>query len=345
MSHLVALRAAASGLARHPQDHGWRDLYRLFDYALGSTAPQLECLLVESYEARQTSPTHLLTLLGIALKLEAEEHFDYLAGKMELPGRLRVLEQVVSRYASAISAVLLKRQNSFTSARRFLVPQVVLGAYFAEHRDADIRFADFGTGLGILPRQINSATQYAAFCGDLRWPGGIPEFRKMPIGKLFGVDRGPMPDLNWVSACYGRSEYYAQLKAELQFAWTDPEVLGVEVQFTEIDLLDTAMLRAFVRDNQVNAMNLSYVLYELGREDRQEVISALLDHLPSPGVLVVVEPRDELHNRGCVVEVHTAESASPIPVCYVSDGHFKGDVLPLEGYREFFARYPIRYLE
>lgn len=36
------IRAAATALGQHPQDHGWRELYRLFATGLdGGEAPQL----------------------------------------------------------------------------------------------------------------------------------------------------------------------------------------------------------------------------------------------------------------------------------------------------------------
>lgn len=126
MSPLEALRSAAEGLAHHPQDHGWRNLYALFLYGLNKPAIHLTDALLESYKARPVSATHLLTLLGISLKREAAEQFPCIASDAPLSLRLSVLEEIIQRRSSAISPLLLSRQNSFTCARRFLVSRVTL---------------------------------------------------------------------------------------------------------------------------------------------------------------------------------------------------------------------------
>ena len=53
---------------------------------------------------------------------------------------------------------VLGHSNSFTGARRFLLPQVLI-AHFARRRGLrEVRFLDLGTGLGVLPRQLNHRT-------------------------------------------------------------------------------------------------------------------------------------------------------------------------------------------
>jgi hypothetical protein len=342
MMPLEAIRAAAKGLAHHPQDHGWRHLYRLFDYGLGEAAPHLEQALLQCYNARSLSATHLLTMLGIALKLEADDQFDYLISAEPVGARLIMLENILSRNAPKIEKILISRQNSFTCARRFLVSRVILSAIFSGH-DTKLRFADLGTGLGVMPRQLNSRSQYDAFSDDLVWPGGIPEFRELAMASIFGVDRGPMPDLRWVHACYGPSEYYLKMYDELQSTLDDSEVANAGVEYCEIDLLDTPTLVSFVRNNQINAANMSYVLYELETEKRRQILETLRRELLPPGVLIVTEPCEELHRAGCVVDIYFNGQPRPLSMCFVSDGHFKGYVLPLDDYDEFIRRYPISY--
>ena len=154
MSPLGALRVAAEGLAHHPHDHGWRSLYALFSYGLYNSATHLTKVLLEAYTARPVSATHLLTLLGISLKLEAAEQFPYIASDAPLDLRLSVLEEIMRQQSMAISPLLLSRQNSFTCARRFLVSRVILSAYFS-HYTEKIRFADLGTG----PRDSSETAQ------------------------------------------------------------------------------------------------------------------------------------------------------------------------------------------
>jgi hypothetical protein len=225
---LEQFRIAASGLGEHPQDHGWRDLYRLFSHGLDRSAPNLTATVLAHHRARPTlSETHLLTLLGIALKAIAPEPFESIVAGSSVDSRLNALEETIYQNRSGIAEIISSRQNSFTSTRRFLVPQVLLSAYFARQDGQEVRFADFGTGLGILPRQLNAPEQYEAFAGDLVWPNGVPSFRRIPLSARMGVDQGPMPDLNWVHACYGESEYYAHLYSELLNAVAAPEVRAV----------------------------------------------------------------------------------------------------------------------
>jgi hypothetical protein len=343
MSSLGRLRAAAKGLAHHPQDHGWRDLYSLFDYGLEQPETHLQRMLLDCHAHRPISATHLLTLLGIALKVEADDHFASLT-KGDSPNlRLRVLEDILQRREQEILQILMSRQNSFTCARRFLVPRVILSAFFSQNHSHELRFADLGTGLGILPRQINSRSQYQAFSGGLIWPGGVPKFRELTIASAFGVDRGPMPDSQWVHACYGRSTYYSELYDELQSATSDPEVKSAAVEYIEMDLLNIDELVSFIRKHKINSANLSYVLYELNLADRERIIEILVEELFPPALLIVVEPREELHREGCVVEVFCHGEADPRSLFFISDGHFSGYALPLDDYDSFVSEYPISY--
>jgi hypothetical protein len=258
---LEAFRNAASGLAEHPQDHGWRDLYRVFSHGFDRSAPNLTATVLAHHSARPTSSeTHLLTLLGIALKEIAPVPFESIISGGSADFRLDALEETLDRYGAEIIEMIRGRQNSFTSARRFLVPQILLSAYFARQDGQEARFADFGTGLGIMPRQLNSPEQYRAFAKDLVWPSRIPAFRQIPLAARLGVDRGPMPDLNWVHACYGKSDYYAHLYNELLYTMASPEVNAAEVGYEEIDLLDFESVAAFIHKHKINVANLTYVL-------------------------------------------------------------------------------------
>jgi hypothetical protein len=334
---------AASGLASHPQDHGWRELYRLFTYGLQNSSMRLEGLLAESYAARPTSATHLLTLLGIALKLKAPESFEDLLTAGSREQRLQLLEQAIKYHNTEITQLLHTRQNSFTCARRYLVPQVLLAAYFGQRPSVEINFADLGSGLGILPRQLNSIDLYCTFAPGLIWPGGIPRYRELKLASLFAVDCGSIHDLAWVRACYGQSPYYADLYDELLRTLAHPDVQSSPTVDLDLNLLDSDKLASFIAANRINAANLSYVLYELDPRARPEIIKTIVNSLRSPGLLVVTEPHDELQRQGCVVELFLSGSREPLSVCYVSDGHFAGHVLPLDDYDDFTRANPISY--
>jgi hypothetical protein len=344
MASIEEFRIAARGLGEHPQDHGWRELYKLFSYGLDRSAPNLTATALSHHRARPTlSETHLLTLLGIALKAIAPQSCESILADTSPELRLKALEEIIDRNYARISKIIRNRQNSFTSARRFLVPQVLLSAYFAQEGIQEVRFADFGTGLGILPRQLNVPEQYKEFSADLIWPNGVPSFRQIPLSARLGVDRGPMPDLNWVHACYGGSDYYAHLYTELLHALSAPGVETAEVDYKEIDLLDFGAVTAFIRERKINVANLTYVLYEMERAKRSEVVEMLARALYPPAVMVVSEPHKELHAQGAVVEFFHSGEITPQTLCFVTDGHYKGYVLPLDDYDAFVEKYPIEY--
>jgi hypothetical protein len=341
---LEDFRAAASGLGHHPQDHGWRDLYRLFSYGLNRSAPNLTTLTLAEARARPAlSATHLITLLGIALKIIASDSFDTIAIDGPMDVRLHALESILDRHRDLISTIVRTRQNSFTSVRRFLVPQVILSSYFSSLNGCQAVFADFGTGLGVLPRQLNSRHQYNTFANDLIWPDGIPTFRTIPLASRLGVDKGPLPDLDWVHACYGRSEYYTNLYDELLRALHTPDVSTTNVQYEKLDLLDIEALGAFIHQHKINAANFSYVLYELESGMRTKIVEALVRELHPPGVLIVAEPHRELQGQGTVVELFHNGDVTPRTLCFVSDGHYKGYVIPLDDYESFARSFPIIY--
>ena len=337
------LAAAARSLAQHPQDHGWRDLYGLFAYGLDRSAGELEGVLNDSYRARPTSATHLITLLGIALHFATPTAFVHLVTEDPYETRLPILERTLAQHRRAITSILLTRQNSFSCARRYLVTQVLLAAYFDQIPHTELNFVDLGTGIGVLPRQLNSGQIYQNFANDLLWPGGIPAFRKLRLTSAFGIDRGPMPDLAWLHACYGQSEYYAKLYDELVDTLANPEVQRSQVTFRELDLLNTRALAGFIDEQKINAANLTYVLYELDAATRQAVLETIVTSLRSPGVLLVTEPSDELRRQGCIVELFHSGDMQPLSLCYISDGHFRGHVLPLDDYDRFIRQYPIPY--
>jgi hypothetical protein len=328
-------------MGNHPQDHGWRNLYRLFAEGLKSRAPGITAIVLDHFSAHpQTSCPHFVSLLGIAVKAITQDGFPVLAVDLPDDHRLAVLERLLIDNRNRIREILSTRRNSFTGARRFLVPQVLLGAYFAGGRYT-VRFADLGTGLGIMPRQLNSRVLYRRFSVDLKWPEGFPEFRRIPLATRFGVDRGPMPDLNWVTACYGSSSYYRTLHHELLYSLTVPEVRSAPVSYREVDLTDTATLSEFVSRNQINAVNLCYALYELNPGYRTQVIHTLVECLEEPKVIIVTEPSRDLAEPGCTVTLYEKGSTRPLRVCQVSDGHFKGSVTPLDDYREYCEKYSI----
>ncbi|GLZ02845.1 hypothetical protein Acsp03_03120 [Actinomadura sp. NBRC 104412] len=336
--------SAAREMGNHPQDHGWRDFYRLVGYGLAAPSAELRRILALCHGSQPAhSATHLISLVGIAIKTVRPDALPLIYRAPSMKERLRLLEETVGEHGDDIRRLVSMRRNSFTGARRFLVPQAILSAFFRGHEGDGITFADFGTGLGILPRQLNCETLYRTFAPDLVWDDGIPRFRPIPLRSSLGVDRGPMPDLEWVRSCYGPSDYYDELFSELTFTLDVLADEGGPVRFHEVDLVDDEALTAFLRDNAVHAGNLSYVLYEISMAMRAKLVRTLREGLRPPGLLIVTEPHGELTRQGCDVLVYCRDRQDPYRVCAVSDGHFKGKVTRLEHYREFFDRHPVTF--
>lgn len=339
------MQAAARRLGRHPQDHGWRELYRLFAYGLAhpAAAPTLAGIATTARARHpERSAVHLVTLLGIAVNLLAGETTAGVLGDRPPADRLGWLEHLLHRHRQQIDRILAQRQNSFTGARRFLVPQVLLSAYFAR-QDRPARFADLGTGLGVLPRQLNSKTLFERFTYDLAWPDGYPVYQPIPLEARYGVDRGPFPDLAWVRSCYGPSAYYTAQFHELVEIRAMAEVEHADVEYHELDLTDISSLRRFIAAHRVNAVNLCYTLYEVEPPKRAAIVESVAGALSEPGLMIVTEPLGDLTLPGCTVTVRDRAHPVPRPLCAVSDGHFRGRVTPLAGYREFLEHYPIRF--
>lgn len=339
-----AVGTAARRLGTHPYDLGWRELYRLFGYGLADrAAPQLTQVVTTARATRPDgSDPHLVTMLGIAVKTVAGEAFPQLVGEAPAADRLALLERLLERHRPQIETLLSCRQNSFTGARRFLVPQVLLAAYFAGDRPP-ARVADLGTGLGLLPRQLNAASQFDRFAPDLAWPGGQPAFRMVPLAARYGVDRPPLPDLAWVRECHGRSGYYREQYRELTEVRRAPEVQDAAVCYVALDLADQAALRRFLVEQRINTVLLCYVLYEIAPATRAAILATLRESLSDPGLVVVTEPHAALSRPGCTVTVWDHDDPDPSPVCEISDGHFRGQVAPLAGYHDLVRRYPIPY--
>ena len=339
-SALVGIWRAADGLGLHPHDHGWRELYRLFAFGIASGAPLLcEAAVAGRHSRPAGSDTHLVTMLGIAVRRYVPELFAGELAVAPLPVRLDVLERGLHRRGDEVGQILRGRQNSFTGVRRFLVPQVIFGAYFAD-RPAPVRFADLGTGLGIMPRQLNCRQLFDRFVGDLAWPDGRPRYRGIPLATRHAVDRGPFPDLDWVRHCYGPSGYYSDLYRELVIAAQTPEVRRCLVRYHELDLTDRGELARFLRRHRINVVNLCYTLYEMTPGTRREVLETVAENLAPPALILVIEPRGELAEPGCTVTMYD-QNGGAVPLCTVADGHFTGQVEPLAGYSEFVARHPI----
>jgi hypothetical protein len=282
----------------------------------------------------ESSAEHFFTLVRIASCVGERGYSLGVAEEADaLELRTRELERFLRENTEKVVATLLTRQNSFTAHRRFLVPQVVFSRYFDGCPAGSVHFVDIGTGLGILPRQLNRPDAYARFGRELRWPGGHPAFLPIPLGAVHAVDRHPLPSMTWVHDCYGPSTYFRELFAELLEA--DHQVAADPRVVTELDILDTGLLEEFIRAHEIRAAHCSYVLYQYEPSVREKIVRAITRSLGDDGLLLSIEPRGTLGTTGSKIDLYPAGAAGPIAFGTVTDGHFAGEVIPAPGLDRF----------
>ncbi|HEY5833177.1 hypothetical protein [Streptomyces sp.] len=302
------------------------------DSASGSGPGELDRLLSAVWRARpRISDSHLITLLGIALRTVADTDTDAArVFRPQLPGAVRagLLSAALARHHDAIAAMVTEQSNSYTGARRFLVPQLLLGAYAAHHRIAEVRLLDIGTSIGLLPRQLNNRTVYDRFAPGLSWHPAAPAYRDIPLAARFGIDAPPLPTLDWVRGCHGPSDYYTERFSEVVWALEQTAGTAGDIGIHALDMLDLPALADFVHSHHINVATCNFVLYQYDEPTRERIIATVTGALRRPGLLLSMEPGYELRRMGARVRGYRAGSTAPLHLADVSDAHFLGRVTP-----------------
>ena len=114
--------------------------------------------------------------------------------------------------------------------------------------------------------------------------------------------------------------------------------------YWELDLLDFGTVARFIHQHKINVANLTYVLYELDVAKRSAIVELLARELYPPSVLLRFGTAQgtALHGVPSSSFFHNGQT-TPQTLCFVTDGHYKGYVLPLEDYEPFTRNYPIAY--
>jgi hypothetical protein len=333
-----SLVRALRAMAQHEQgNHGWAAFHESLA-ALASSSREADPVLAEVWHARpRISDPHLITLLGIALRTLASgnaERSEVFRSASPLAERVGALVVMFRENGAELTDLLTGHSNSFTGARRFLLPQVLIGAFAKAHRIPEVRLLDIGTSIGLLPRQLNNEEVFRRFAPDLRWKPVKPEYRRIPLGARLGVDAPPLPDLDWVRGCHGPSDYYEQRFEEVVWSLDRTSDVDGDVVIEALDVLDQRCLADFVRSHRVNVAVCSFVLYQYAEPVRQQIISTVVANLDRPGLLLSMEPSHELRRMGCVVRGYRSGSAEAVHLADVSDAHFIGEVTLRAGYFE-----------
>ncbi|MEE1938976.1 hypothetical protein V1L54_06030 [Streptomyces sp. TRM 70361] len=340
------LLRALTDMQRHQQgNHGWSVVHESLGRLAGrASAASLDTVLAAAWRVRPAiSDAHLITLLGIALRTVAAH--DAEAARVFRPelaagDRVRVLERTLERHRDEITGIVTEHSNSFTGARRFLVPQLVIGAW-AEHRRVEaVRLADLGTGIGLLPRQLNNRTVFDRFAPDLAWFPYTPPFRPVPLTARTGVDVPPLPTLEWVRGCHGPSRYYTERFAEVVWSLEQTAAEAAELELLPLDILDPAALTEFLRTHRITVATCNFVLYQYDEATRERVIAAITAGLGRPGLLLSMEPGHELRRMGACVRGYRAGSTTALHIADVSDAHFLGRVTLGPGFAELTGADP-----
>ncbi|MEV6964421.1 hypothetical protein AB0M47_04835 [Hamadaea sp. NPDC051192] len=325
--HHASMSATLAQIVGHQQGHhGWSQLYAALHHLHRLQHPPLRRLLETCWQRRpHISDVHLITLLSIAVRDLALRHGDHISvfrPDLTMPQRSDLLANLLTEHEDSLADAASDHSNSFTGARRFLVPQLLLGHFAARHNLTDVRYLDLGTSIGLMPRQLNSRTVFEQFAPDLTWRPGQPAYVDIPLSARYGVDAHPLPTLDWIRSCYGPSTYYQDRFSEL--LWSLDQTADVHVDINALNILDLPRLARHIRDRQINAVTVSMVLYQYDDITRRRVIAAVVESLTTPGILLTMEPAHGLLQPGCHIDAYLAGSHKPIPVAAVSDAHFIG---------------------
>lgn len=331
---------ALGDMQRHEQgNHGWSVVHESMALLAGSgSAAELDRLLDSVRRTRpRMSTSHLITLIGIALRTVAAQ--DPRAEALFSPGlppadRARLLSGTLGEHNELITAVLTGRSNSFTGARRFLIPQLLLGSWAAHHGIDGMRLLDVGTGIGLMLRQLNHKAVFDRFAPDLEWSPCPPPYRTLPLDARHGIDAPPLPTLEWVRTCHGPSAYYDDRFSEVLWSLEQTESADGTFTISALDVLDLQALARYLRTHRINVVTCNFVLYQYDAATRGQVIDTIREALAPPGLLLGMEPRDGLRRMGARVEAHPTGSAGPLHVADVSDAHVIGRVTAGPGFTE-----------
>ncbi|MBT2406561.1 hypothetical protein J7I97_11570 [Streptomyces sp. ISL-87] len=320
-------------------NHGWSVVHESMALlAEAGPDPSVDQLLAAVWRSRPLmSDSHLITLLGIALRVVAVNNPRAAAVfEPELPAaeRANLLAEALRRHHDEITSVVTEQSNSYTGARRFLVPQLVLGAYAEHHRINEVRLLDMGTGIGLLPRQLNNRAVFERFAPGLEWDPQAPRFRPIPLTARYGVDAPPLPTLDWVRSCHGPSAYYTERFSEVVWSLEQTESAAGGIGISALDILDLPALTDFLRTHRINVVTCNFVLYQYDEPTREKVIAAITSSLGRPGLFLSMEPGHELRRMGAQVRGYLTGGRSPLHVADVSDAHFVGRVTTGPGFAE-----------
>jgi hypothetical protein len=314
-------------IGQHQQGHhGWATLHKAIEdvYTAGSDA--LNRLLDAAWSVRPgISDAHLLTLLCVAIR-DISFREPMVARLFEegiaAATRVQLLREVLRSNATVLGEAVCNRSNSFTGARRFLVPQLVVGAFANNHHVPEVRFLDLGTGLGLLPKQLNNRMVFDRFSPGLTWLPIAPKYRTIPLTCRYGIDLEPLPSLDWVRACYGASHYYEERFAEL--LWSVEQTREVGVVLRALDMLQVRQLARFLREHRFNVVTCNFALFQHDEAVRRRVVECVVENLDCPGLFLSMEPTHELKQPGAKVTGYLAGSALPLHLADVSDAHLLG---------------------
>ncbi|MER6630240.1 hypothetical protein ABT301_18735 [Streptomyces sp. NPDC000987] len=331
LTRKASLREALADMSHHQQgNHGWSAFHECLAELAGSpdSAP-LDDLLSALWRGRPyISDTHAITLLGIAVRhlLRDEGPAEVFDPGLPLTRRVTSLARLFQERGDTVARLMESHSNSYTGARRFLLPQLVIGAFAEARGIRRVRLLDLGTSIGLLPRQLNNEVVFRRFAGDLRWNPAAPAFRPIPLELACGVDRAPLPTVEWVRTCHGPSDYYEQRFGEVLWSLEQAARPEHEVLLRPLDLLDSPRLEGFLKSFSFNVVTCNFVLYQYGEDVRRQLVRTVTGALGAPSLLLVMELSHALTRKGCTVHAYRDGSTEPLHIADVSDAHFIGEV-------------------
>ncbi|MEW8048833.1 MAG: hypothetical protein AB2809_00530 [Candidatus Thiodiazotropha sp.] len=296
--------------------------------------------LLEACESNKHHSTtfHSLTVIGMGCKYLVDslgfDEYQAIFDDASDP-KPELLNSFLKENLERVTELVINGNNSFTSARRFILPQILFSRFFSQ-KSVSVNFADLGTGGGALPKELNNKVLYDKYNKDLIWPGKATyPFMPLNLEKAYGIEKNF--NAAWVRSCFANSNYYDQLYSDFQDANNSSH--DHEVNYVELDALESTALSDFLTQNRINAITCNFMLYQYKNTYKKKIIDAVLSNLSAPYIFLIVDPFEDYAVPGCSVGMYVSEHMEYLNFARISDSHYKGDITPDSDYYLFAGKY------
>jgi len=326
--------------------YSWTRFFRTFRQLLyNDSTVAIEMAKYLIHQKQGNTVFHCLTLLGMATKyvsLISSKPLDLFSDNatqdQENQLETATLEAFLLTHSLEIKDVIKRRQNSFTSSRRFILSQLIMSHYFARI-NLSANILDIGTSIGILPMQLNNAIFYDLYINDLTWQNANTAFLTIPINRIYGLDYQVLPDIQWIASCHASSDYYQTRLCELLVDYQVCQRIHTSFEVDSLNIVDSNALASYMRSRSINAVVCNFVLYQYKTDIRNRILECIFDNITSSGIFLNVEPTSNIEDVGCHVKIYVASERRFYAFAKISNSHFMGELTPGIDYEDYMVKY------